>query len=221
MAIITDKSFKYDLEKLDSTSDEFMLVNDFFATTKVCTSNRFHYLPEVKDLRIYKVIENNPIKSVGGKRNNLMLFHGTTRTRAAGILKEGFKNSKRGWYGKGVYMTECSEVAFSYSLLNTVDYTIFVNEVLESEKLQTFEIGYVTGDIDTPLENPFNKHIHTSSPQVTEENYKEDHNGRKYRNIGHDDRSICDEYVAAEGVTIPRYLILFEDKRRITLFNHY
>ena len=214
MVIITDKSFKYNLEKLDSASDEFILVNVFFATTKVSTDDCFDYLPEVTDLTIYKVNENNPIKSVEGKRNNLMLFHGTSRKGAAGILKEGFKNSKSGWYGKGVYMTECSDVAFSYSLQhnNRVDYTIFVNEVLESTKLQTFEIVNITGDIDTPLENPFKKHIDKSSPQATEENYKEDHKGRKYRNIGHDSRSICDEYVAEEGVTIPRYLIIFEAK---------
>ena len=66
--------------------------------------------------------------------------------------------------------------------------------------------------IDTPLKNQFNKHIHKSSSQATEENYKKDHKGRKYRNIPHDYKTAYDEYVAEESITIPRYLIKFETK---------
>ena len=147
-----------------------------------------------------------------------MLFHGTTRKGAAGILKEGFKNSERGWYGKGVYMTDFPDIALTWSVWreqsdqSTSYSTVFVNEVLESDKLQTFEIdrSKCGEDVDTPLENQFNKHVHKSSTQAAEDDYKEDRNGRKYRNIAHDRSSALDEYVAEESVTIPRYLILFK-----------
>ena len=77
----------------------------------------------------------------------------------------------------------------------------------------------LSGDIDTPLEYKFSKHINESILQATEENYREDHKGRKYRNIGHEyinsitNGSANDEYVAEESVTIPRYLIIFKKKK--------
>ena len=226
MDIITDNSFKYDLEKLDSTSDEFILVKQFHDITVSITNyngnskKALGYTSQIENFQIYKVNENIPTESAQEKNNNLMLFHGTNRKGAVGILKEGFKNSRTGWFGRGVYMTDCSEMAYMYSKgadkgISKMCY-IFVNEVLESERLQTFEIddSKFTGDVDTPLKNPFNKHIHESSPQITEENYKEDHKGRKYRNIEHENTSVFnyssafDEYIAEESVTIPRYLII-------------
>ena len=33
---------------------------------------------------------------------NLMLYHGTSEKGATGILKKGFRNSEKGWFGKGV-----------------------------------------------------------------------------------------------------------------------
>ena len=146
-----------------------------------------------------------------------MLFHGTSRKGATAIFKEGFKNSERGWFGKGVYMTDCSNIALDYSGECNPDYstsynTVFINEVLETEKLQTYQYDCSEDKdhIDTPLKNQFNKHVYKSSSQATDENYKKDHKGRKYINIGHDYSSAYDEYVAEERVTIPRYLILFE-----------
>ena len=222
MDIITDNSFKYNLENLDSTSDEFILVKQFFDTTKSITNALGITIP-VTNLQIYKVDENNPIESAEEKINNLMLLHGTNRKRAVGILKEGFKNSKKGWFGRGVYMTDCSTAAIMYSRISNRDDLkisnyVFVNEVLESEKLQTFKIEMekLSGDIDTPLEYQFIKHIWDASIQATEENYREDHKGRKYRNIGHEDMNLSlystanDEYVAEESVTVPRYLIIYK-----------
>ena len=52
---------------------------------------------------------------VDGKRRNLMLFHNTSRSGVRGILDEGSKHTDEGWFGSGVYMSECSSIAFSYS----------------------------------------------------------------------------------------------------------
>ena len=145
MDIITDESFKYDLEKLESTSSEFIIVKEFYHATKVMTNSRCRRVnDQVKNLKIYKITENKPVEAVEVKRNNLMLFHGTSRNGVRGILKEGFKNSTSGWFGSGIYMTDCADVAFGYSTsrnhsVNSKLYnSIFVNEVLESQKLQTF-----------------------------------------------------------------------------------
>ena len=213
MDIITDKSFKYDIEKLDSTSNEFKFVKGFYDTADYNLIQRINF-------QIHKVIGNNPKKGNEAKRNNLMLFHGTNQKGAAGILKEGFKNSKKGWFGKGVYMTDCPETACEYSMLynfgkdsETFIYFVFVNEVLESEKLRTFEFDIFkdSKDIDTPLKYPFIKQINKFSLQTTEQNYKEDHLGRKYKNIDVEEYDgALDEYVAEERIAIPRYLITFE-----------
>ena len=215
MDIVTDKSFKYNLEKLDSTSAEFKFIKGLYDA-----DDTDDYIVQRNNFEIYKVIENNSIKASEAKRNNLMLFHGTNRKGAAGILKEGFKNSKRGWFGKGIYMTDCPGTACAYSYLNRISassekliYFNFVNEVLESEKLQTFELDMFNGmkDIETPLKYPFVKQVDKYSLRATEENYINDHVGRKYINITLDEYDGgFDEYVAEENITIPRYLITFE-----------
>ena len=142
-----------------------------------------------------------------------MLFHGTCEKGATCILKEGFRNSEKGWFGKGVYMTDCSHVALQYSK-NLVglahNFFTFVNEVLESETLQTFtfdyNVIYKRGDVSTLPEHKFEKHILKSSPQPTKEDYIVDFKGRRYVKITK--RNSSDEYIAEASVTIPRYLIV-------------
>ena len=100
-----------------------------------------------------------------------MLFHGTNKQGATGVLNGGFKNSESGWFGSGVYMTDCSYIALTYAAKYNEGFCychnfIFVNEVLESEKLQTFEFEIIDmKDVSTPLKNPFNKHTRKKSPQ--------------------------------------------------------
>ena len=218
MEIVTDKSFKYSLTGLGFESEEFNFIKDFFYLT-TCPVGSFTTMYQVKNFSIYKVTENNQTKIEDDKRNNLMLLHGTKKTGATGILKTGFRNSERGWFGKGVYMTECSDVAFDYSNPNgskLLSY-IFVNEVLESEKLQTSTFDDDPWDMLNNKEdntderlNPFEKHIRPYSPQPKAEDYREDLLGGKYRNIKIDGLNQLDEFVADDKITIPRYLIVFE-----------
>ena len=84
-----------------------------------------------------------------------MPFHGTSSKRVKGILTEGFKNSEKVFFGKGVYMTDCSHKAYDYCIgkyitdcvetsalycgkYNENSY-IFVNEVLESDSLKSIK----------------------------------------------------------------------------------
>lgn len=98
-----------------------------------------------------------------------MLFHGTTRKNEFGILKKGLRNSSKGWFGKGVYMTDCSDVAINFSdFLSTRYRCIFLNEVLELEKLHKLEFDYKKiiereKDISTKPKHQFEKHMFKSS----------------------------------------------------------
>ena len=123
-------------------------------------------------------------------------------------------------------MTECSSRANVYTGCSTngsekVNYSvdkiyayIFVNEVLQSEKLQTFEYVMLNvQDNSTKHEDKFRKYVqkvpsNKKLPEATKKDYKEDLHGRRYRNIPIYKQN--DEYVADETITVPRYLITFQ-----------
>ena len=44
-----------------------------------------------------------------------MLFHGTGKKGVAGILETGYRNSIKGDFGRGVYLTESPDLASIYS----------------------------------------------------------------------------------------------------------
>ena len=210
MNIKTDKSFKYDYEKLDPASEEFTFLKKTIMTTSFLMMG---YI-KAKRFHIYKVNERNLVKTAVKQINNLMLYHGTSQKGATGILKEGFRNSEKGWFGKGVYMTDCSETALSYSLSADYDCSIsfiFVNEVLKSEKMQTFEY-YLTNikHISTKPNNLFEKHIPKSRLRPTEIDYMVDFKGRRY--VKTQVEYMHDKYIAEASISIPRYLIVLEKK---------
>lgn len=218
------EAYLYKCDELPSDSDEYKLVKSFFDKTIYEMQLRaLSEGPGTKECKIYKIIENHQTKTLEEKRNNLMLFHGTNKNGVEGILKEGFKNSKEGWFGPGVYMTDCSDTACRYcdaknmkqDFLNPFQkflYNIFVNEVLQTEKLQIIvhDHFYDMEDIDTVPKYIFEKHVLKDSKQPTEDDYKKDVQGRRYRNvIIADYDSSEDEYVADKSIVIPRYLIKY------------
>ena len=114
-------------------------------------------------------------------------------------------------------MTECVDVAYGYSqnkrdkFFNSPRSTIFVNEVLESEKLKIIKFKTILGIRDTYEDlHQFHKHHHVKSPQPTDKDYTKDSLGRRYRNLPIDGSNLFDEYVARDSVTIPRYLIVLQ-----------
>ena len=210
MKIETNIFFKYGYTKLDSASEEFKFLRKYFDTTSKVQEN----YEQLYYFSMYKVNERDHEK-VTGRSNNLMLFHGTNEKGATGILKEGFLNSERGTLGKGVYMTNCSSTACFYSIQRirrgTDEHYIFVNEVLESEKLQTFQFSTkVMQHFNTKPKNQFEKHIYDSCSQPTEKDYIVDQLGRRYVNAV--EIHPMDQYIAEASIVKPRYLIVLERK---------
>ena len=74
MDIITEKGFRYNLQKLDSTLDEFLLVKEFFDIT-IKTSVHVYkdniYSHQLKDFEIHKVMtDSKPARGVNEKLFN-------------------------------------------------------------------------------------------------------------------------------------------------------
>ena len=151
-----------------------------------------------------------------------MLFHGTSKAAVQGILTEGFKNSEKGLFGRGVYMTDLSSTARHHGLLKSMtdclgnaalycsrfneNTHIFVNEVLESHNMWIIEHSRNESMFDrySKPEHQFEKHVYERSQSLTEEDFKKDFLGRKYRNVAVGEPG---EYLADKSLVIPRYLI--------------
>ena len=220
MNIQTNNFFKYKKEELSSDSDEYNFVKNFFVTT----ANVSYEVRPPTNFKVFRIIKNSPMTALDEKSNNLMLFHGTTEKGADSILKEGFKNSEKGWFGRGVYLTDCSCVACNYSGIKSSrpngyvsNYRhVLVNEVLGSEKLRTKPQKFVLDeqgdpqDHDAEPDHPFVKHVAEEELQAEEEDYIEDALGRRYRNVDHDDLSSLDEFVADKNIVLPRYLLKYK-----------
>ena len=115
-------------------------------------------------------------------------------------------------------MTECIDIAFGYTQNKAKDLskrplsTIFVNEVLESEKLKVFKFKTILENRDISEElHQFHYHHNERNPQPNETDYRKDSLGRRYRNLPFTNgKHTFDEYVARDTLTIPRYLIVFQ-----------
>ena len=214
---ISDQSqWKYNLKILEPKSEEFKFIQDFFLTSSL------HVLPgffTLDDLGICEVVETAPKKQVGKKLDNAhMLFHGSGPSGIGGILRRGFKNSEQGYFGKGVYMTECSEIAYHYSRRRNPindDGFIFVNEVVKvgEPRVSTYKSYNELYDVDSGIEHPFTVYVRDCkynidcSCRVEDVKYKVDGKGRKYRDIGIEHYHLADEFVAGASLVKPRYLI--------------
>ena len=75
----------------------------------------------------------------------MLLYHGTNRVNALGIIKQGSKASTKGKHGPGVYLTECASCAIYFSTRklcnwhdNIIDNLVFVlvNEITDSASLK-------------------------------------------------------------------------------------
>ena len=87
--------------------------------------------------------------------------------------------------------------------------TICVNEVLESEKLKVIQFKTILRSEDTNEK----LHHHIESSQPSENVYKKDWLGRKSWNFSIDG-NLFEGYVARHSLTVPRYLIVFQNRKK-------
>ena len=173
----------------------------------------------LKNVSAHKVIENEPQLDVDHK-NNLMLFHGTTVENSVGILREGFKTSEKGRFGRGLYLTACSDEAITYTDIrtegkDTEKHCIFISEVLNSQVLKyDMKLGAV---LEQQLEEKLEEHPFTvfesmmgEGPDRGKENFERDEKGRLYRFDPFCKWSFNDQYRVDARLVKPRYYLEFE-----------
>ena len=160
-------------------------------------------------------MERNIEGDVEEHKDNLMLFHGTTDTNSWGILQKGFRISKKenGYFGAGLYMTECSDVAMLYSNLSNSNKKpsenllyVFLCEVLNSKEMQTISFAKYEPQTD-PIQHAFTRYAHLNSPKPTENDFIHDEKGRRYRYTPISNYSMDDEFMVQDASFVkPRFL---------------
>ena len=148
-----------------------------------------------------------------------MLFHGTSASNAMGIIKGGFKQSVKGAFGPGVYLTSSSMCAAKYSekksatdqckkwckiLPGSLKISCLVNEILQSEKMNV-------PDLELRRRTADNGHItkYFEVREVSNQTYEKDSRGRRIRSSRSVESDDYNHYVADERFVVPRYFVQF------------
>ena len=202
----------YVLEVMESTNDDYILI-------KKCFDAIMSDDQELTLSKIYRVAKRDNNDKSEQNSDNLMLFHGTIRKNAVGILEEGFKPSSGGKHGPGVYLTESPSCAAEFSTrkyimnlfsgLNDGLMFIFLNEILESEKLEEIVVEKeITVNTASPRKNQFEKYIEKGTAKKhSVDPYEQDSNGRKLRTDVTGEAESINYFVCHEKFVIPRYFI--------------
>ena len=143
-----------------------------------------------------------------------MLFHGTTNTESAiATLREGFKNSARGW---GLWRKfVCRAVK---KLLFSVCFTMLVTNLLLSTRFVSLKVYNYSSDLRNVRvhynrADVFTKHVLEQSAQPFEGEHKEDAWGRRYRNAPTNFQMGKGEFVAWVILVVPRHLLVLDTER--------
>ena len=195
---------------MESSNDDYKLIKRSF-------EDAMFKKYDVETHKIYRVRERHETNEK--KSDNMLLFHGTNIDGVVGILDEGFKQSTRGNFGPGVYLSASPSCTVSYSISRTkklksniTQLHIFVNEVLESKKLKVVDFKKTTIDA---RQSHFKKYIVKGTAENDSDDiYENDSDGRKIRTSQATRRDDSNHYVCHETFVIPRYLIEFYSNGR-------
>ena len=176
----------------------------------------FDKIYQLKSCDIYKINEDTKQNSKVNHKNKLLLWHGTGSKNFEGIMKEGFLNSKYGWFGGGkVYLTESSDKAISYSYRKNLysksekNY-IFLAEICTEHALTTEKFHRHCQQID-PIQHPFTRFAHIRSPEFNlSKNFGYDDEERRYRKTQVDKWSSADEFLIDASHVTPRFLFVLD-----------
>ena len=124
---------KYKTKKLNKSSSDYSLICLAFKNTNIQRRG----FPKIKH-----IIDIYRIEEVFGSvqkpnKNSLLLFHGTEKQNVSKILKTGFKESKDGCLGNGVYLTQSISIALLYAdrACKKGKVFVFVCQVFDSDKM--------------------------------------------------------------------------------------
>ena len=228
-----DKHSKYILEEMESTNDDYKLIKKSFKCAMYNWYTRYKY----KAHKIYRVKQRITDETGEKKSDNMLLYHGTSFDGAVGVLEKGYKASTGGTYGPGVYLSASPSCSVSYSVNKTSRHgyyhgiisnskkssftvkqkqllNVFVNEVLESEKLKVVKCHW-----NEPYSSyyshkyQFARYIDDETKEKrTNETYEKDSNGREIKTSRAKIRDEYGHYVCLENLVIPRYVIEFYSK---------
>ena len=200
LKFINNQTSLYNLEILSEKHDDFQLINTSFRITSSCCLN------DLKIERICRVHPKHPTKKKEDiKSDNILLFHGTSHKNVPGILLDGFKSSKTGRFGPGVYHSNFFSMCQAYGKnkynLNDDSYFYFINEIPRKYLTKIREEDY-NGCKKLP---EFYCHKYLSN-QNHKELYVPDSNG-SFINIAEDDTGAVPMFVASSNIVIPKYLV--------------
>ena len=222
---------KYNLEILSEDSDDFQLIKKSFHNTSRCTVGNNYNFKIKRICRVNKKRQSRKPKGIESEK--ILLFHGTRAQNVPGILRQGFKSSKHGLFGEGVYHSNfCSKcLLFAATPWSNKDCPrfLFINEIptkYVTEKHEKKNLKLVLPK--------FCCHKYLSNPNVKEK-YASDSNG-SFINITEDDKmelsslfiygpvssdyNRIPEYVANSNIVVPKYLVHIENVKKLvnTLF---
>ena len=212
---------------MESNSGDYILIKKSFEDA-MCLYEFRNTIVKIEN--IYRVKQRISGEASHQKSDNKLLFHGTNLSAVVGILEQGFRQSKGGKFGPGVYLTASPSCAHSYSLGRTgieglISYgmqsnygekpniflNVLVNEVLESKKLEVVKCQ--PNKSYTSRENSFQKFIVKKAPENdSDETHEEDSSGRHIRTSAPKQRDDFNHYVCHEHMLIPRYLIEYHSQ---------
>ena len=176
------------------------------------------------------------------KRKNIvppgtkMVLHGTIFSKAEAILRDGcFKNSPSGYFGPGVYNTQCFDLARFHALRkkmqssnsnNVRQIAIIVSEVhCDVEPMVEVYKNYWRKKNKTePLvDSPF-VYFKNSKGPVNLDDDDEEYEGRMFRTRPFLQNELCDEVLVQNSLIVPRYVLSVETKnileqKEINFFN--
>ena len=116
LRFVNNKETKFSLKFLPEQNHDFKVIQKSFDNTKNWHTRRLYdsYQTSATIKNIYRVQRKDPkAEDVGG--SSILVFHGTPSKNVGGILQKGFRESRGGRFGKGVYhsnfFAKCSNYA--------------------------------------------------------------------------------------------------------------
>ncbi|XP_048742265.2 poly [ADP-ribose] polymerase 2-like [Ostrea edulis] len=109
-------SLKCELNPIDKSSEEFLLINEYLQNTHATTHNQ--YKMAIED--VFQVEKENEAEQFVDHSNRMLLWHGSRLTNFVGILSKGLRIAPpeapvTGYmFGKGVYFADMSSKSANY-----------------------------------------------------------------------------------------------------------